>query len=127
MTRGQVCGDCEFFGDYDKIVTGEWELVPESGGKFYRRPFLGFDETAGAICKRDRPGTKTRVYAGTRACPHSKPKTWARPDFCHDCDRKRGEMTDGSILCDGWPEYRKLGDTACQNGRITFGKNLSLF
>lgn len=127
MTRGQTCGDCEFFGDYDKIVTGEWEPVPESGGKFYRRPFLGFDETAGAICKRDRPGTKTRVYAGIRACPHFKPKNWCRPEFCHDCDRKHGEMTDGSILCDGWPEYRKKGDTACQNGRITFGKNLSLF
>lgn len=127
MIQGKKCGDCEFFGDYDKIIFGDWEPIPESGGKFYRRPLLGFDETAGAVCNYNRTGTRARTYEKIPACPHFEPKTWARPEFCHDCDRKHGEMTDGSILCGGWPEHRKQGDTACQNGRIAFGKNLSMF
>ena len=125
--RCPLCGDCEFFGDYDTAVVGPWEPVPGTNGRQYRTALLGFDEAAGAICKRPRTGTKTRVYAEVPACPHFEPKTWTRPDYCHACDRKHGDMTDGSLLCDGWPEYRKEGDGACQNGRITFGKNLSLF
>lgn len=121
------CGQCEFFGDYDKIINGPWEQVPESGGKFYRTPFLGFDESAGAICAYPRTGTKTRCYDKSPACAYFRERTWTRPDSCHNCDRKNGEMTDGSILCDGWPYYKKDGDIACQNGRIAFGKNLSLF
>ena len=121
------CGDCEFFGDYDKIIVGPWEPVPGTNGRQYRTPYLGFDESAGTICKRPRTGTKTRVYAEITACPHFKPKTWARPEYCHDCDRKHGEMPDGSILCDGWPESRKEGDGACQTGRLPLGKTLSLF
>lgn len=123
----RLCGECEFFGDYDKIIYGPWEPIPSSGGKFYRTPFRGFDESAGAICAFKRSGTKRRVYDRSEACPDFKPRTWTRPEYCHDCNRKHGEMTDGSVLCDGWPFYRKEGDDSCQNGRIAFGENLSLF
>lgn len=123
----KLCADCEFFGDYDKIISGPWEPVPGSGGKFYRTPFRGFDESAGAICSFKRSGTKRRVYDQTESCPDFSPRTWTRPEYCHDCDRKYGEMSDGSVRCDGWPYYMKEGDTACQNGRTAFGKNLSLF
>ena len=104
--RRPLCGDCEFFGDYDKAVVGPWEPVPGTNGRQYRTALLGFDEAAGAICKRPRTGTKTRVYAEVPACPHFEPKTWTRPEYCHDCDRKHGEMTDGSILCEKSPSGR---------------------
>ena len=87
-----------------------------------------FTDVLETIAQNARRGhERTGDYAEVPACPHFEPKTWTRPEYCHDCDRKHGEMTDGSILCDGWPEYRKEGDTACQNGKIAFGKNLSLF
>ena len=66
-----TCGECEYFGDYDKQILGPWEPVPGSEGKFYRTPFLGFDESAGAICAFKRSGTKCRVYDHTIACPYS--------------------------------------------------------
>ena len=34
------CGDCEFFGDYDKIIVGPWEPVPGTNGRQYRTPYL---------------------------------------------------------------------------------------
>lgn len=123
----KTCGECEFFGDYDKIIDGPWEPVPGSGGKFYRKPFLGFDESAGAICAYPRTGTKTRCYDISPACAYFKERTWARPDSCHNCDRKHGEMSDGSTLCSGWPYYKKEGDEPCQNGRGKFGDQLKLF
>lgn len=90
--------------------------------------YLKFDYGLGnSLRLSDHTGKAGLNYAEVPACPHFEPKTWTRPEYCHDCDRKHGEMTDGSILCDGWPEYRKEGDTACQNGKIAFGKNLSLF
>lgn len=122
-----TCGECEYFGDYDKQILGPWEPVPGSEGKFYRTPFLGFDESAGAICAFKRSGTKFRVYDHTIACPYFQPRTWTRPDSCHNCDRKHGEMSDGSVLCDGWPFYKKEGDEPCQNGKGAFGKNLTMF
>lgn len=67
------------------------------------------------------------TYPDTTACPHFKPRTWTRPPSCHDCDRKHGEMRDGSVLCSGWPFYKKEGDAPCQNGKMAYGKNLSLF
>ena len=114
-----------FFGDFDGHIFGPWEPIP--GSKFYRTPFLGFDEKKGAICALPRSGTKTRAYPDTTACPHFKPRTWTRPPSCHDCDRKHGEMSDGSVLCSGWPFYKKEGDVPCQNGKMAYGKNLSLF
>lgn len=71
-------------------------------------------------------GSKIQVQKQT-ACPHFKPRTWTRPPSCHDCDRKHGEMSDGSVLCSGWPFYKKEGDVPCQNGKMAYGKNLSLF
>ena len=120
-----TCGECEFFGDFDGHIFGPWEPIP--GSKFYRTPFLGFDEKKGAICALPRSGTKTWAYPDTTACPHFKPRTWTRPPSCHDCDRKHGEMSDGSVLCSGWPFYKKEGDVPCQNGKMAYGKNLSLF
>ena len=120
-----TCGECEFFGDFDGYIFGPWELTP--GTKFYGRELLGFDEKRGAICAFPRSGTKTRTYLGTTACPHFKPRTWTRPPSCHDCDRKHGELDDGSVLCSGWPFYKKEGDAPCQNGKMAYGKNLSLF
>lgn len=123
----KTCGECEYFGDYDKIIAGPWEPDQESGGKYYTSRFLGFDESAGAICGYPRTGTKTRCYDHSRACYLFKERTWARPDSCHNCDRKHGEMSDGSALCSGWPYYMKVGDEPCQNGRAAYGENLKLF
>ena len=123
--KANTCGDCDYSGTYDKIITGAREPIP--GTKFYRTPFIGFDESAGAICEYPRAGTKCRCYDQSPACGTFKPRGWTRPRFCHDCDRKHGEMNDGSVLCDGWPYYKKDGDAACQNGRMAYGKNLSLF
>lgn len=122
-----TCGECEFFGNYDAMINGPWEPVPGSGGKFYQTPFLGFDESKGALCAYPRTGTKCRVYDGSPACHFFKERTWARPDSCHNCARKHGEMSDGSVLCDGWPYYKHDGDEPCQNGKALFGVNLKLF
>lgn len=110
--------------NHEKIIldlcggTGSWS-------RYYQ--LAGYDEKKGAICALPRSGTKTRTYPDTTACPHFKPRTWTRPPSCHDCDRKHGEMSDGSVLCSGWPFYKKEGDAPCQNGKMAYGKNLSLF
>lgn len=122
-----TCGECEYFGDYDKIISGPWEPVPGSGGKFFCTPFLGFDESAGAICAYPRTGTKTRCYDRSPACPYFKERTWARPENCDNCDRCHGKMSDGSYLCSGWPFYTKEGREPCQNGKAHYGQNLKLF
>lgn len=53
--------------------------------------------------------------------------TWTRPPSCHDCDRKHGELDDGSVLCSGWPFYKKEGDAPCQNGKMAYGKIYRFF
>lgn len=125
MTCDMTCGECEYFGDFDKIIRGPIEEIP--GTKFFRYAFASFDENAGAICVFTRAGTKTRVYMNSKACKNFATRTWTSPPSCHDCDRKHGEMSDGSVLCSGWPFYKKDGDSPCQNGRMAYGKNLSLF
>lgn len=124
-----TCGECEFFGDFDKMLYAEeWSEEKTAGGlTLCYHKFISFDERAGAICALPRSGTKTRSYLAAPACPHFKPRTWTRPENCDNCDRCHGRMSDGSYLCDGWPFYKKEGREPCQNGRAAYGQNLRLF
>lgn len=124
---GKTCGDCEFFGDFDKQILGPWEPIPGTDGKFYRQPFLGFDEAAGAVCAFPRSGTKCRVYLDCPACPSFKARTWTRPENCDNCDRCHGRTDRGGYLCSGWPFWMKEGREPCQNGHARYGENLKLF
>lgn len=124
-----TCGDCEFFGDFDKMLHAEeWSETTILGGIIacYHK-FIGFDESGGAICAFPRAGTKTRCYLTSPACHRFKPRTWTRPENCDNCDRCHGRLNSGSYLCDGWPFYKKEGREPCQNGRAAYGQNLKLF
>ena len=126
------CGECEYFGDFDKMILGGITEVPGSDGKQFYRPFIRFDENGGCICQwmsqNRKHGTETRIYADSNGCSHFTPRTWDRPEFCHDCNRRYGEEIRGCFCCDGFPFYgRKDDDKACQNGRITYGAQMKLF
>ena len=127
------CGECEYFGDFDKMILGEITEVPGSDGRQFYRPFIKFDESGGCICqwmrRNGKHGTETRTYPELDAdgCPHFTPRTWDRPEFCHDCNRKYGASNGGIISCDGYPFYGKKDDKACQNGRIAYGAQMKLF
>ncbi len=126
-----TCGECEFFGDYAvTLYSTEWQIREEPDGRIHcYRPFLGFDEKQGAGCTCDEAAwcDHIRIYDNSPACSHFQPRTWCRPDSCHNCSRLSGYMNDGSVLCSGWPAYKKEGDEPCQNGRSQLGEQLTLF
>lgn len=126
-----TCGECEFFGDYVVMLQAlEWaETTTPGGQKAYYHPFIGFDEKQGAGCTYDKDSwhKRMRIYDHSTACGQFQPRTWCRPDSCHNCSRVHGHMSDGAVLCSGWPFYKKDGDEPCQNGRGKFGEQLRLF
>lgn len=124
-----TCGECEFFGDFVAAQFSNWVTTILPGGEQrYHRHCVGFDETQGAGCTcKDRQPQNVRIYNKTSACMYFQPRTWCRPDSCHNCSRCHGHTSGGGVLCDGWPFYCKEGDEPCQNGRGNFGEQLKLF
>ena len=61
-----TCGECEYFGDYDKQILGPWEPVPGSEGNFIGRPSSASMKAQGRYAPL-RSGTKCRVYDHTIA------------------------------------------------------------
>ena len=126
-----TCGECEFFGNYAVMQhSPEWASKEVADGVLgYYHPFIGFDEKQGAHCDYDKDAwhKRIRIYDGTPACGQFQPRTWCRPDSCHNCSLCHGRMSDGSFLCSGWPFYKKEGDEPCQNGRGKLGEQLKLF
>lgn len=126
-----TCGECEFFGDFvEFLYSPEWKTNTEPGGVLgCYHPFIGFDEAKGAGCTYDKDSwhKRIRIYDWTQACGQFQPRTWCRPDSCHNCSRVHGYMSNGSILCSGWPFYKKEGDEPCQNGQGRPGEQLKFF
>ncbi len=126
-----TCGECEFFGDYIVMLySPEWKKHTRPGGAVsHYHPFIGFDEKQGAGCTYDKDAwhKRIRIYDSTPACGQFQPRTWCRPESCHNCSRLVGYTDMGAVLCPGWPFYQKEGDEPCQNGQAKFGEQLRLF
>lgn len=102
------CGNCEFYG-----------IETKHGGWYCDNPkYIGSPLHNG--------GTNTIIYENTRACKLFIPKNWERPTDCSMCallNYINGEY----VYCKGYPFYLKVGTQPCENGKLYYGTQLSLF
>lgn len=96
----RICGDCEYFGDYDDFT----EKGLQKGAE------CNYNRLHGAKAAPER--TRARLVG----CSQWKQRTWEYPEKCTQCSRW-AKTDKGNYRC-GSPCGIKKNGAACRNGRI---------